>query len=42
MENLTEIEKAQQLIEAEIKLLKLLATQQKIALSLVWVNGSLQ
>jgi outer membrane protein len=31
-----------QLIEAEIKLLKLLATQQKNALSLVWVNGSLQ
>jgi outer membrane protein TolC len=31
-----------QLIEAEIKLLKLLATQQKIALSLVWVNGELR
>ena len=30
-----------QLIEAEIKLLKLLAMQQKIALSLAWANGAL-
>lgn len=30
-----------QLVEAEIKLLKLLAMQQKIALSLSWVNGGL-
>lgn len=31
-----------QLIEAEIKLLKLLAKQQKIGLSLIWVNGALR
>jgi outer membrane protein TolC len=31
-----------QLIEAEIKLLKLLAKQQKIVLSLIWINGDLR
>lgn len=31
-----------QLIEAEIKLLKILAKQQKIVLSLIWVNGDLR